>query len=220
MIKFFEIVNNELVVQREELLMVKEFKLIWTRVRGMETDNDGRKKRMNTLELMYIQKMADCLMQDNIYAGFSDREKHHKVKADIGLPTGWEADTPVREAVSKWIEIQMTYSPSVHILRNIHDGLMLSGNAIQTINKQLVSLIATNNNLISNDMNVEDVVTVTENSKAIVQLIGSVLDLGKRIPNTINEITNFEKTIRKEIGEKTSPFKAGGKKVGLFENPN
>lgn len=220
MIKFFEIVNNNLVFLRDEALMVKEFKALWQRTKIMEGDHDGRKKRLNQLEFIYVQKMSDVLLGSNIYAGFTDREKDAKIREDIGMPKGWNPDSVVRVAIEKWVEVQATYSPSVYILKNMLQGLMLSGSAIETINKQLQSLIHTNDSLISDNMSVEDVVLATENSKSIVALIGEVLKLGKDVPKTINEIQTFEANITKEIGAKETVVKSGGRKVGLFEDPD
>jgi hypothetical protein len=220
MIKFFEVVNNNLVFLRDEVLMIKEFKAVWARNKIMEGDHDGRKKRLNQLEFMYIQKMADVLLGSNIYAGFSDKDKDAKIREDLGMPKGWNPDDTVRAAIVKWSQIQATYSPSVYILKNMLQGLMLSGSAIETINKQLNSLIETNNNMISDNMTVEDVVLATENSRAIVALIGDVLKLGKDVPKTISELQSFEASITKEIGAKSEVIKSGGRKVGLFEDPN
>jgi hypothetical protein len=219
MIKFFEIVNNELVILRDEFILIKEFKVIWTRLRSMEGDRDGRYKKLNTLECAYIQKMGDALMDSNLYAGFNEQERDTRIRQDIGLPKGWSPDSFLKTAIDKYCEIQTEYSPSVVILKNIHQSLMLSGNAISSINKQLTGLVKRNNDLIGDEMSIEETVTVTENSKAIVALIGEVLNLGKTIPKTIAEIQAFEASIRKEIGSKER-VKSSGKKVGLFEDPD
>lgn len=219
MIKLFEIIENELVFLRDEALMIKEFKAIWNRVRSMSGDNDGRKKKLNMLELQYVQKMGEALYDSNLYVGFSDKEKHERIVEDFGFPDGWKPDDAVVAAVKKYIDIQLKYSPSINILRESYEALMLSGSAINMLKTQVEGLVSINRDAIEAGLHgPEEIAAATEVSKAVVAITTDILKLSKEIPTSVAKIQAFEASIREEIGKKGS-LKSGGKEIGLFENP-
>ena len=224
MVEVVTIRDGQLVINRTEVLSVKELKKIATRKIGMPGDHDGRKKLRNLLELQFVKYFAETrLHSTSIYAGMSDKVKTQKIKEDIGLPDDWTPDEHVKAAIEKYAEILNDYIPSARVLNSFEKGLTLIADSNLAVMKRLQGYVEKLNefeeNIISEEGEIDlgTVEALNIATQSVQKCIGDFVKLSKDLPAMLDTINKLRDTVRKEEGGVAR--KRGGKEIGNREIP-
>lgn len=214
--KPFRIENHVLVVNHDAIRGMEPFNTILRRKRTMVGDADGRRKKFNFSELMYIYFMADY---NSYHRALPKKEKHKKCRDDAGLPDHWTPDEVVIKGVRKYREIIDKYIPSARILISLDKGLGMAAIAVDSYSEQMEILLEISSEQIKNvgkdDPEAMDVIMQTN---ALVRAnIKEIMSIGKDLPKTIDGIKSLQVQVRKEEG--SAKELAGGKKKNRREDP-
>lgn len=94
-----------------EALLVKEFKALW--------DRDSSKQKDNAVEeLAYVFYMSDY---KSVYLAYDSSARELKVIGDVISKKGWKPDDKIKEACSKYAELQET--PSMGLMKDAECAL-------------------------------------------------------------------------------------------------
>ncbi|HNQ21309.1 MAG TPA: hypothetical protein PKI46_09630, partial [Bacteroidales bacterium] len=118
----FKIENHVLVLDKEYLRGIPEFKVILERQYKVDGDADGRKKRYNYQLLYYVYMVADMFSYPN-KEGLGEKDVHLAACKESKLPLDFKPDDEVKEAIAKYREIQIKTIPALATLNTIIRGL-------------------------------------------------------------------------------------------------
>ena len=205
MIELYTIVDGVIKPCIPEIMNIAEFAAVWKKVKTMKGDSDGRKKKLNTLELLYIKMRAEADYESSIYYGLSDEDRHNKIVKNHLLPSSYRPNTDVLKAIKVYKDIQNTYIPTARILNALQRGLMFSADAIDSYTQQIQSLLAANqaqlNNVLAGKMEEgESIQSVLEINSLIQANLTSMLTIGQKLPKTLDEIAKLKNTVKEEKG--------------------
>lgn len=103
---YFLFENNKLTLDREIILLIKEFANLWEPARNKEPgDAKGTERRRCFREFTYIYLMYDW---ESPYKAFSDKDRHETSLADAAMADKDLLDETFRGASKKYREIQDT----------------------------------------------------------------------------------------------------------------
>lgn len=215
--------SGNLVINRQEVLLITQFAVLFKRRKGMTGDSEGREKKLNTLEMAYVKYMADALLDNNLYAAFEKPERSKKIIADIGFPADWQPDEAVEAAIEKYIEIQETYAPSAALLNSMQRGLKTSSRSVDAFASQMNVVLK------QVEKKVEDIMTsdagLDDAAVAAINTLNSVafnnmdrlIALSSTLPKALESIEKLSVQVKKETG-KSKDLK-GGQEKGRREDP-
>lgn len=105
--KVFNFENRELQLNKDELLLVREFADLWEVQRNkMPGDTRGGERRLAFQEFTYIYLMYDW---DSPYKTFSDSERHNEAVYDASLSEKQLEDDKFKRACKKYQDMQETH---------------------------------------------------------------------------------------------------------------
>lgn len=108
--------NQKLTLNKESILLVKEFDELWDAQRNrIEGDNRGYDRKRAYREFTYIFLMYDW---ESPYKNFSEKERHEAALSDSELTDKQFKDDKFKAACKKYQEIQDT--PQVKLLKSAY----------------------------------------------------------------------------------------------------
>lgn len=207
--------EKNLLINREEILAIPEFKRILTRHNPSKGDADGRKKLQAFKEFMFIYLYTDMT------SPYIDREESQKFeisKKEAGISDDWSMDEDIRICINKYRELQDTFAIKSFI--GLKQGLRISSTAIQLLNAQNEQMIKAMQSKIqaSASMGIEtNAADLIVYNDALIKNINTLNSLAETVSETLDNIEDYEKKIRKESRGKV---KATGKRqIGNRELP-
>lgn len=97
---------------RPECLEIAEFKALWSKVRKVKGDSDGRRKLRNIQEFAYVFHVVS---HKSPYAQYEDTVRAEQVKVEVfGEDSDWEPDELVNHTLTKYREL--IKSPVIRLL--------------------------------------------------------------------------------------------------------
>lgn len=100
----FDNVKNEVVINEPEILLTKEFAVLWTDKRNITAkDKTGTRRTRAYREFTYIYLMIDWQSQ---YAQYAEKDRHQAAMEDSNLTDEEFNDPEFRAACRKYREIQ------------------------------------------------------------------------------------------------------------------
>lgn len=120
-VRLFEIdkENNEIMLDKEFIHMVPEFKTILVKDKGSPGDADGRKKLMAKKKFFYIYLMEDYA---SIFENYEEYEKRSQAMSMLEL-TEKDIDADVLAALDKYRELQANATKSLKLLRAVKKSI-------------------------------------------------------------------------------------------------
>ena len=200
--------TQTLVIDREEIRLISEFKEILTRDKGDKGDSNSvsyREKKQATKEFTYIYFYCDY---QSPYINYPELERHEKSKADAQLPDRWERDNLIDKAITKYEQVQET--PSMKMLKSLNRGLLLSSKVVDTVTNNIQGAL----NLIIPDKT--DTVSTANNiihTEALVTNLGILIKLSTEVPKALRSVNETIEQVKKEVQEKEG-IRGGGDKGG------
>lgn len=103
---YFLFDNNKLTLNKEAILLIKEFAVLWEVSRNkIEGDAQGHLRKRAFREFTYMYLMYDW---ESPYKNFSDKDRHETSLDDSGLTNKQYNDELFKEACNKYVKIQDT----------------------------------------------------------------------------------------------------------------
>jgi hypothetical protein len=213
--RVFRLENGELVLDKEEIRLIPEYRKLLSRDKGSEGDFNGTKKFRAFKEFSYIYHFADLFSYLN-QGGYNEKERHKQSIKEAGLEEDWKPDSEVKAAITKYTDIQKINLPTLNTISTILRSLKLSDTiahgVIDNIETQMQIMLV--NKEKSETPNIlADMAAVT----ALTQQLDVVVDLANKLPKTIETLEKLkERLIKESSGVST---KRGGEEIGSRANP-
>lgn len=172
--KLFTIKDNNIVINKPEVLTIPAFTNILRRDKGSPGDFDGRKKYKAFKEFAYIYHMADVKSVPNAN-GFNKAKANKYAIEKSGLDKDYKPDKVVREAIAIYKEAQDT----------------LPRRTIMELTKTYSFL---QNVFIKVRTNIEDILTTDKLTKdqtiEVLDLINVLIQQGEKLPTLTEKLTS------------------------------
>lgn len=211
----------KLVVNMAEVLANTKFAAIMRRVSKMDGDSDGRKKKLNTLEIIFVKLYGDSWYLSSSYGILDKAERVREIKKDIGLPDDWYPDDVVKAAVKEWVYIQSTRNPTLGVLVSLQRGLKSTQNTVEIFNKSTKLAAKKVEELekaaLERDLTPEELKSYEIYNGMLIDNVDRVIKISEKMPKALKSIEELINKIREE--QAGTPTARGGKTVGRREDP-
>ena len=119
---FFKVENNIIIIDKDYVRGIPEFRTILERKRVCEGDSDGRKKIVAFNELMYIYIRASRFSYPH-KAGMSEKEVEKEAIRTSTLESNYKPDEEVKLAIQRYKEIEELTLPTLNTISTVLRGL-------------------------------------------------------------------------------------------------
>jgi len=207
MLKLFKIEGDMLVLDKDEIRLISEFRTILERDKGSKGDTQGRKKFRAFSEFAYIYHKKDILSIPN-KEGYNKDKTHTFAIKESRLPEDWKIDKQIQEAIDKYKELQLDI-PSLKILSSLKRGLSTSSEVVDIIVDKMQDTIKT---LLSADIDGEDDWITNDEGQAVpnpnsterkieklTKHLDRILAIAGKLPKTIDEIGKVTEKVKQEM---------------------
>lgn len=218
----FTVEGGNLVLNKQELRTIPEFKVLIGRDRGgkIPGDHDGRKKLFAFKECMFIHLYYHPL---SMYRDLSKEKRYKKAIQHAKLPNDWKPDEVVENAAEKYLEL-LELSALHHTYLNSSRAIYSMGEEIEfftmlriryknEINKALKQLD-------SDDILAEDKERlegiVQQNTMNLMEMASKLQALSDKLPKAFDSIEVLKEKLLKEGGGVKQVY--GGGTVGRRES--
>lgn len=182
MIKLFKLNKEQFPEISDESKLIKEFKDIWTPLKPMKGDVDGRKKYLATRELAYVYwEGAYGSNYKNQYP--DDKERLNKLKIDLELPENWKPDKEVLLAIDKYKELSRT--PTMKIVESQYKSI-----------EKIINYL--------DDTDLNEVIEAGSHKGELIHDPKKYMDISKNLTELTKACKDNEKIVEEEIAEKTA----------------
>ena len=201
--KIFSIQDGNIVLEREEVALVKEFNNLLRRVIPCEGDPKGNLKLRAFQEFNYIYQVLDYNSFPN-KRGLTEEDAHLWAINNAGLPNDWIADPIVLKAMEKYEEL--IQSPSRDLCRELLITLNNSYRIVRKI-RDMIDLKLKSNEITNEDLDI------------LISYQNKLLAIADKLPNTITTLKEVEKLIEYEE-DNSKQIARGGDEVLDSMNPD
>ncbi len=206
--------DKELVINRDEILLVKEFHKVITKDKGSARDAQGRKKLQAFSELAFIYFYCDYTSP---YIDRDEKDKMRIAKLEASLEESWKPDEWVWAAVKKYEELQDGFAIKTYI--ELKKGLRSTYEATLLFNKQTDALIRIIDSKLEKiedlkDFNPADLLSL---NSGLMTNINLMIDIATKTNKALEAIEKYEQKIKSDEAEERT-LKGGGS-IGNREIP-
>lgn len=215
----FEIENDLLVINKDYVRGIPEYKIILERDKGGKGDNDGRKKLRAWKEFYYIKIVADRFAFPAM-SGLNERETHVCGIKESGLEENFKPDDVIKAAINKYKELQDLLTPTINTVQSILQGLRLTSTVCKNMVKNIEATIELNENNKAKKLEEGQPIDLAADlafTTALVSQIEQMNKIGNIIPKTIETLEKLEEKLAKEVSGVN--IARGGKEIGSRANP-
>lgn len=215
----FTVESDVLVINKDYVRGIPEFRTILERDRGSKGDQDGRKKFKAFKEFFYIYMVASLFSYPN-KGGYNDKAVHEAGIKEAQLEDNYKPDAEVRAAIEKYKRIQLDSLPTLGVIHSVLRALRVG----ETITKSIIDAMEDTIALKEKERLAKkeageptdianDLITVN----GLVEQLNQVLKISSKLPDTIETLQSLEERLKKEaLGENLA---RGGKKIGSRADP-
>lgn len=218
--EIFTIEGGDLVLNKQEIRTVPEFKILLGRDRGgkIPGDSDGRKKYFAFREFMFMKLYHHPL---SLYRDLSDEKRFDKSFKHAKLPEGWKPDEVFNAAVTKYLEL-IDMSALHHTYINASRGIYAMGEEIKFFNKlrkrykdqieECIKLLDASD-LEEDKLRYQDI--IDQNTIRLMDMASKFQALSDKLPKAFDSIDVLKEKLLKEGGGKKAVY--GGGTLGRRE---
>lgn len=211
----FKLENNLLVLDKDSLRGVPEFKKILERDRGSEGDSQGRLKLRAWKEFYYIYYIADFRSNGNL-AGFNDKELHLRGVKEADLEATFKPDDDIRKAIEVYKQTLLEITPSYTLLTELIRGIRLSEKVVKSMILGVEKVLELNELTLAAEGEINIAMLLTNNSALEAQL-KSFTKISTEFPKTLDMLKMMlEKVLKEEADTRVG---RGGKAIGNRADP-
>jgi hypothetical protein len=217
----FDFDEGEVVLNKEEILTIKEFAELIRKDKGSEGDNDGRKKKYAYKQFAFIYLYCDYTSP---YIERDEKERLAVCSIDAGLVTEGEPfviSPMLRAAMNKYTSMQDTYSVRVFkelkgSFKDLHDTVTSIRQQNNIILRQVNKILgkAQGEEFGAKDLNAGELISL---NNALVNNQTTLIKLTTTTLETLDTIRSYERSIKEEESEGIEIH--GGGSIGNRELP-
>lgn len=214
----FTVENDVLVIHKDYVRGIPEFKAILERDKGSKSDADGRKKFRAWKEFMYLYIRASLFSYPN-KGGYSEKDCHIAAVKESELEANYKPDAEMKAAIEKYKAIHKDILPTLNTIATILRGLrladMIAKGIVENI-EETIELVNKKKATKEHDAPVDLLQDIATTSNLISQL-DQVLAIGNKLPKTIETLESLENRLKKEVEGQN--IARGGHEVGNRADP-
>lgn len=215
----FKVDGHQLVLDKEYIRGIPEFRTILERKIISEGDYDGRKKLYHWQLFFYIKLVGDMFCYTNM-GGYGVKEVHQMAVKDAKLDPAYKPDDEIVAAIKKFTEIQLSLLPTLGTINNVLKGIRLSDKVSQTIIASIEAQLA----IYERKIEEANKNGQTANAADMILLVNGLLDhlanlqkIAVNIPKTQEVLEKLEERLKKETAGDT--VGRGGRSIGNRAEP-
>lgn len=215
----YKIEGNQIVLDKEYIRGIPEYKVILERTIPSKGDHDGRKKLEHWKIFMYIKITADMFCYPNL-GGFNDKDTHEAACRESTLGINYKPDDEVKAAIVKFKEIQLAMLPVLKTIRTTLRATRLSDTICESIIKNMEKSIDTYNTKVEEAEKRGEVANIADGViivNGLMDQLGQVQKIANMIPKTQETLEKLEERLKKESSGDN--IARGGKTVGNRADP-
>lgn len=210
----FRVENDELVLDKDYLRGIPEFKAILERDKGSKGDADGRRKLQAFKELYYIYMIASLFSYVN-KGGYNDKDKHTYALKESGLEDNFKVDSEIKKAIEKYRELQLIILPTLNTISTVLRGLKVSDNISKTIINNIEYTLELNETKKKEIIQRGETPNIAEDMllvQGLVAQLDQLMSIANKLPKTIQTLEQLEERLSKE--EAGENLARGGHTIG------
>lgn len=215
----FTIENDLLVIDKDYVRGISEFRVILERDRGSKGDQDGRKKFQAFKEFFYIYVVASLFSYPN-KGGYNEKATHEAAVKEAKLEEGFKPDKEIKAAIEKYREIQKISLPTLSIINSVVRALRVGETITAGIINSMEDTIEIQERIRKEKKDAgepadiaNDLLTVN----GLVEQLTQVMKISSKLPDTIETLQGLEERLKKEMSGDN--LARGGKKVANRADP-
>lgn len=206
--------HGNLVLDKEYIRGIPEYKTILERKLPTEGDYDGRKKVANWQLFMYIKIVADRFTYPNM-GGFEEKEVHEAAIKEAKLDAKYKPDKEILAAIDKFIQIQDDLLPTLKTVHNVRKGIKMSDKIAQQILLNMESQHELYFRRIKEAEDRGETVNEADQVLLVDKMLAQLTNIQKiaiKMPEIVDSLDALEERLTKETaGDKVA---RGGRKIG------
>lgn len=215
----FKVEGTNLVINKEEIRTMPEFKVILERDRGSEGDSQGRKKLIANKEFLFLRLYHHPL---SIYRDMGDKEKMERILKLLKFPDTWKIDEKLKEAEKAYLRL-LDMNALLRTYINANKAVYSTGEDIKFYNERkdkLREAIKVKTNQLDDPDTLGEVKAELEQqidaaTQSLMKIDESIAKVVERLPKLYSTVDELKKKLLKEGGKKHSIH--GGGKLGNRE---
>ncbi len=201
--KIFAIQDGVLVLDREEIALIKEFNNVLRRVIPCEDDPTGRLKVRAFQEFNYIYSICDYNSYPN-KNGLSEEEAHYWAVDNAGLPPDWKPDQVVFEAMQAYSRLVDT--PSRELSRELLISIRNTYKIVRKVREKV------DEKLEHDELDNSDI-------DELISYQNKLMAIADKVPSMVNSLKNVIEMIDKEE-DINKEYVRGGNEIDESMNPD
>lgn len=223
---FFAVEGGQLVLAKEEIRAVSEFKSILDRDKGSDGDHDGRKKHRAFKEFFYIWWVCD-IKSPGTRAGYNDKELHLQGIKEARLESDYKPDKVIKDAISYYKDNQNEMLVSSSAVSSLIKGVRLSNKIVQRIIASMEKVLEMEEGedeerermIAAGEIPTPiDLVAMAGRTHALLAQYDQLSGIASKTPKLLSTLEELESKLKAEItGNNTV---RGGHKKGNRADPN
>lgn len=140
---FFRVENHLLVLNKDYIRGISEYKTILVRDKGSDGDKDGRDKKRAWKEFFYIYIKASFFSHVN-KGGYDDRSAHEFAVREAELESDFKPDIVIKAAIEKYKKIQLEAMPSLKAISTALKGLRIADTIAENLTDSMQQKLQAN----------------------------------------------------------------------------
>lgn len=207
-----------LIIDKDYVRGIPEFKIILERDKGTKGDIDGRKKHRAWKELMYIYMNASFFSYPN-KGGYSAKETHLAAIKESGLEENYKPDEEIKAAIEKYKQIHKDILPTLNTIATVLRGLKTADTIAQGIVENIEDTLEILKKAKQNRAEGEPTNLIQDiaNTANLISQLDQVLSIANKLPKTIETLEALENRLKKEISG--TNLARGGQEIGNRADP-
>lgn len=211
--------GQQLVLNKEYIRGIPQFKCILERPLSSKGDHDGRKKLQHWKIFMYIKITADLFSYPN-QAGMNTKDLHKEACRASSLEDNYKPDEEVLAAIAEFRRIQLLMLPVLESISTTLKACRLSTTICNKIMEGMEGSIEVYNKKIENQQKAGEINNVADTILLVNGLIAQleqVNKIGLSTPKVQETLERLDERLRKESSGET--LARGGRKIGNRADP-
>lgn len=215
----FKLEEGLLVLDKEYIRSISEFRIILERDKGSEGDATGRLKKQAFKEFYYLYVFASPFAYPR-RGGYTDKEAHEAAIKESGFDIKFKPDKDLKICIDKYREILKAIMPEVSTLEIVTKTLRLSQRICLSINESLeesLELMEKSKKEKKESGEPSNIAADILLNDQLITKLDQVVKIANKLPDTIKTLENSKtKIIQEEISDNMA---RGGKKIGNRADP-
>lgn len=211
--------HHQLILDKEYLRGIPEFKTLLEKKMVRPGDHEGRKKLMHWQIFFYIKLVADKYSYLN-QAGRTEEELHIEALKECKLEPTWKPDKDVLAAIEKFREIQEAMLPTLTTINTVLKSIRSSDKIATMLLENIEKQIKLYNGKVNDAMEKGEAANIADLSLILDSLLAGLANVQK-IAQTVPKIQETLEKLEEKLQKDTAgdQLGRGGKQIGNRADP-